>query len=222
MSDQGERAPQPDQSDAAPPARSRLFLVRHGQSTWNHSQRIQGQEDPPLSERGLAQAADMAGRLGRARFTAFYASDLQRCRQTAAPLAERLGIEPVLRADLREVMLGDWEGLTAAEIAAKYPEKWARWSREPSWDIVPNSEGSRPFEQRVSAAIDSIFAAHPEGDVVLVTHGGVIQVVLQTVVGRHSSNGLFAFRIQNCSLSKIERGTRGRVITLVNDTSHLR
>ena len=223
MSDPGPRPSQPDQLEPVQPQRNRIFLVRHGQSTWNDEMRIQGQEDPPLSARGQAQAEALADRLGGQRFTAFYASDLRRCQQTAAPLAARLGISPTLRQDLREVMLGDWEGMTSAELSERDPERWRQWTVAPSWDIVPNSEGSRAFEERVADAIESIFAAHPEGDVVVVTHGGVIQVALQSVVGRHSSNGLFAFRIQNCSVSKIERGANGRrVISLVNDTSHLR
>lgn len=184
--------------------------------------RIQGQEDPPLSERGRREAAATAERLGGHAFIAFYASDLRRCQETAAPLAARLGVQPSLRHDLREVALGDWEGMTAAELSAREPERWAQWAREPSWDLVPNGEGSKPFEARVGAAIDSIFEAHPQGDVLIVTHGGVIQVALQRIVGRHTSNGLFAFRIQNCSVSTIEQGPRGRrVISLVNDTSHL-
>lgn len=221
MSNPGRRPPPPDPPEATRPAPSRLFLVRHGQSTWNESRKIQGQSDPPLSKRGREQAERLAGRLGGRSFAGFYASDLRRCQETAAPLAERLGRSPELRRDLREIALGAWEGLTSVEIAERYPAEWKQWLEEPSWDIVPQSEGSRHFERRVEAAVGALFERHPRGDVLVVTHGGVVQVALQQAIGRNS-NGLFVFTIQNCSVSVLSRDARGRLlITGVNDTAHL-
>lgn len=222
MSISGRRPlPPPDPPEATRPAPSRLFLVRHGQSTWNESRKIQGQADPPLSKRGREQAERLATRLGGHSFVGFYASDLRRCRETAAPLSGRLGREPELRPDLREVALGAWEGLTTAEIEQKFPAEWARWADQPSWDIVPGSEGAGRFERRVAAAVEELFKRHPLGDVLVVTHGGVVQVALHQAIGRNS-NGLFVFTIQNCSLSVLSRGARGRlVINGVNDISHL-
>jgi probable phosphoglycerate mutase len=151
---------------------------------------------------------------------AFYCSDLCRTWQTAEPIAQAVGMEPVPVVGLREVMLGTWEGKTREELMAEYPDQWALWSREPSWDLVPGGEGTQPFEQRVTRTLADLVARHPEGDVLCVTHGGVIQVALGNVVGR-STNGLFPFLIGNASLSVIQR-VRGRVVvTTVNDTCHL-
>jgi len=197
-------------------------LVRHGQSTWNEVHKIQGQLDPPLSKRGRDQASRLARRLRGRNFRALYVSDLRRCQETAAPLSPTLSLQPQLREDLREVGLGEWEGLTAAEIRERYPELWERWATKPSWDVVPGSAGSKKFERRVAAAVEDIFSRHPHGDVLIVTHGGVIQVVLRQAIGQASSDGLFVFKIQNCSISVLERDVNGRlVISLVNDTSHL-
>lgn len=223
MSSPGRRPlPPPDPPESTRPAPTRLFLVRHGQSTWNEIRKIQGQSDPPLSKRGREQAERLADRFAKRSFTGFYVSDLRRCQETAAPLAGRLGQRPELRPDLREVALGDWEGLTAAEIEERFPGEWRRWTEEPSWDIVPSSEGARRFEKRVAGALEDIFGRHPHGDVLVVTHGGVIQVALHQAIGRNNSNGLFVFLIQNCSVSVLARDARGRlVITGVNDTAHL-
>jgi broad specificity phosphatase PhoE len=195
-------------------------MVRHGESTWNREQRIQGQLDPQLTDRGLVQAAEVAERLSGHEVVALYTSDLTRARQTAQPIAEQVGCEPIVVSWLREIGLGAWEGKTSSELMDEYPELWRAWAREPSWNLVPGGEGAAAFERRVGQAVQELFSRHPEGDILCVTHGGVIQVALGTVVGR-ASDGIFPFLIENCSLTVLERITRGLVITTVNDTCHL-
>jgi len=86
--------------------------------------------------------------------------------------------------------------------------------------VVPGGEGAVPFETRVNAELDSILARHEHGNVLVVTHGGVIQVALHRVVGR-PNHGLFPFRIENASISVIEKRNGRFVISGVNDTGHL-
>ena len=196
------------------------MLVRHGQSTWNREHRIQGQLDPPLSDEGRRQAERLALRLSNRRLAGFYSSDLKRALETAQLIGAASGVVPVPAAGLREIDLGAWEGLNTEELARQFPEAWARWTEEPSWDVVPGGEGAGPFEARVAAEIDSILARHEHGDVLVVTHGGVIQVALHRVVGR-PNHGLFPFRIENASLSVIEKRNGRFVVAGVNDTGHL-
>ncbi len=205
--------------------------MRHGESTWNREHRIQGQLDPPLSELGRAQAQLVAKRLASSRPEAIYASDLKRALETAAPIAAATGLEVQPRPELREIFLGEWEGLHTAELAERFPEVWARWTSEADWDLVPGGEGAAAFETRVGAAIDGLLDAHPHGNAIVVTHGGVIQIALHRIVGK-PSRGLFPFRISNASITVIERtfdparfvGQKdGRlVIAGVNDVGHLR
>jgi len=206
-------------AQSRPPA-SRLILIRHGESTWNRERRIQGQLDPPLSEQGHEQAYRVAGRLARRQVEALYTSDLIRASQTAAPIASALGVEARPMKELREIFLGDWEGLHTNELAQRFPEAWDAWTREPSWDVVPRGEGASAFEARVASALEHLFEAHAHGDAIVVTHGGVIQIALHSVVGR-PSHGLFPFRISNGSVSIVERRNGRMVIATVNDTSHL-
>ncbi len=196
------------------------MLIRHGQSTWNREHRIQGQLDPPLSEEGRRQARRVGKRLANHRFAGFYSSDLERAHQTAQLIGEETGLSPTTTVGLREIYLGEWEGLTTEELAQRFPEPWARWTEEPSWDVVPGGEGAVPFETRVNAELDSILARHEHGNVLVVTHGGVIQVALHRVVGR-PNHGLFPFRIENASISVIEKRNGRFVISGVNDTGHL-
>jgi 2,3-bisphosphoglycerate-dependent phosphoglycerate mutase len=196
------------------------LLVRHGQSTWNREHRIQGQLDPPLSEEGRRQAERVGLRLAGRRFAGFYSSDLKRAFQTAHAIQAATGLVPEPMPGLREIFLGEWEGLRTEELAERFPEAWASWNEEPDWDLVPGGEGAEPFETRVVAAVDSIFERHHHGDVVVVTHGGVIQIALHRVIGR-ASRGLFPFKIQNASISVIEKRDHRLIIGGVNDTSHL-
>jgi broad specificity phosphatase PhoE len=106
-------------------------------------------------------------------------------------------------------------------VAERFPAEWATWSTSGgNWDIVPGGEGSAVFEKRVAAAMDAILERHGQGDVLVVTHGGVIQMTLNRVVGR-ASLGLFPFKIQNASITVVEKRGGRFIIAGVNDTSHL-
>ena len=220
MSDSG-RAPDPPDSPVStsavgiPP--TRLYMVRHAQSEWNRERRIQGQADPPLSERGLEQAARLAATLGQRSWAGFYTSDLARARQTSEALEAGAGCHPEPLPALREVALGEWEGLTAPELEARFPAEWAAWRREPDWDLAPGGEGGQSFESRVASVVDEILARHPTGNVLVVTHGGVIQVSLGRILGR-GSRGAFPFRISNASVTLLERTGPGLTIGGVNLT----
>lgn len=195
-------------------------MVRHGQSTWNREHRIQGQLDPPLSAEGRIQAELLGARLAGRALVAAYTSDLKRAVETADVIAAFTGVQPQPREGLREIFLGEWEGLTTEQISERYPQAWAQWVEQPDWDVVPGGEGAALFETRVAAALDSMWREHAQGDVLVVTHGGVIQVALHRVVGR-PSRGLFPFKIQNASLSVLERRDGRIVIGGVNDVAHL-
>ena len=197
-----------------------MVLVRHGQSTWNRVHRIQGQLDPPLSEEGRRQAERLGRRLAEHRFAAAYTSDLQRAFETARIAGAAAHFEAQPLPGLREIFLGEWEGLSSEEIGVRYPQVWARWVEEPDWDLVPGGEGASAFEARVDRALDEIAARHVGERVLVVTHGGVIQVALHRIVGR-PSRGIFLFKIQNASISLIERRGARAVVAGVNDVAHL-
>jgi broad specificity phosphatase PhoE len=197
-----------------------MFLIRHGESTWNREHRIQGQLDPPLSDEGRQQASLLGARLTGRKFAGCYASDLKRAFETAELIGAATGVDPEPTAALREIYLGEWEGFRTEEIAERYPQAWASWVEEPDWDCVPGGEGAAAFEGRVGAAIAEILRRHEHGDVLVVTHGGVIQMALHRIVGR-PSRGLFPFKIQNASISVIEKRDGRMVIGGVNDIGHL-
>src|SRR5687768_670536 len=100
---------------------TRLILVRHGETAWNHDLRLQGHTDTDLSDLGREQAARLAERLAREEIAAAYSSDLRRCVDTAAIALAGRGIRPTLMEGLREVHLGEWQGHTTAELRKLMP-----------------------------------------------------------------------------------------------------
>lgn len=199
---------------------SRLILVRHGQSTFNAEHRIQGQLDPPLTELGRQEAAAAATRFRAGQVAGFYCSPLARARETAAAIGRPLGREAEPVPGLMEIGLGTWEGRRGADLAREEPELWAQWTDFSSWDLVPGGEGRVPFNHRVSTTLHELWARHPEGDVVCVTHGGVVQVALHEAIGR-IPDGQFPFRIENASISVLIT-VRGRIVIAgANDVAHL-
>jgi probable phosphoglycerate mutase len=158
-----------------PPSSRHLLLLRHGQSEWNALGRWQGQADPPLSPLGEEQARDAARRLAALGFTAVVSSDLSRARQTAAILAGSLGLPVDLDPDLREIDVGDWEGLTRAEIEASWPGALADWSAGRS-DAPLGGESRFHLVARARAALARAAAAAAPGErVLVVSHGALIR-----------------------------------------------
>jgi broad specificity phosphatase PhoE len=147
-----------------------MLVVRHGQSEWNALGRWQGQEDPPLSDLGRQQAQVAAGRIGSVDL--IVSSDLQRAVETAAIIAEGIGVGPVLvEPELRERHAGEWQGLTKDEIEKDWPG-WLAERRRP-----PGFEAGDVFLERVHAAMERLAAEHAGAEILVVSHGGVIYIL---------------------------------------------
>ncbi|HRI18916.1 MAG TPA: histidine phosphatase family protein [Burkholderiaceae bacterium] len=200
-----------------------LLLIRHGETDWNVQGRFQGQIDVPLNATGQRQAALMAERLARerARFDAMYSSDLLRTRQTAAPAAGRLALEPGLDAMLREQHFGVLEGLSFEEVKARHPELLAAWMRHDPDYALPGGESVRAFHARVVGAIEALAARHAGERVAIVTHGGVLDMVFRTVHALPLA-GPRACPIPNTGLNHLRLRAGGRLeIVAWADDAHL-
>ena len=161
----------------------RLCLVRHGETAWNAQQRMQGHKDLPLSPEGLAQA-EQAGRLFVGlKAAAIYSSDLQRAWQTATPIAAALSLPIVRLVALRERNYGRCEGMIRSEVSSHYPED-ARALRERRPDyVLPGGESLNQHLQRIRDCIDALAAKHAGETVVVVTHGGVLDLIYRQATG---------------------------------------
>ena len=146
-------------------------MVRHGQTDWNRSGRFQGQTDIPLNEVGMQQAQVLARQLAMESFAAIYSSDLSRAFQTAEAVAS-LAHLPVQRdTRLREICQGEWEGMDLQQVIEKYNVDMRDSQRDPATSRAPGGESVAEVATRMSQAANEIAVRHPDGKVLLVTHG---------------------------------------------------
>lgn len=165
----------------------RLLLIRHGETAWNATGRVQGQIDVPLSSNGIWQSGRLAQRLALQReqepVHAVVASTLARAWLTARPLAEALGLDLHADARLRERAFGIFEGHTMEEIAAKWPAEFRCWrARDPAWPI-PDGESAQQFIDRTLAALADLAQAWFGRTVAVIVHGGVLDVAYRHARG---------------------------------------
>lgn len=201
--------------------RTRVMLVRHGETVWNTEGRLQGHLDSPLTDRGVAQAEATASRLGGIRIDALYSSDLGRALGTAKRIGQATDCPIIPEPRLRERALGVFEGLDTVQIRSRYPEEWERFtSRDPDFR-VPRGESSRERVERTRSLLEEVAETHAGGTVLLVTHGGILDAVFRLVVGLPLETPR-TFKIWNAGLNLISR-TAGEpwMIELWGDTGSL-
>lgn len=157
---------------------TRLILIRHGETDWNVEGRYQGQSDVPLSERGRFQAAEMRPHVQVLKPAAIYSSDLIRARETAEILASPLQLTVRIDPRLREIHLGEWEGLLFDEIQARYSGLLKLRREDPAKVSAPGGETVAQVRDRVLAATGEIAERHRDQTVVLVAHGLPLAILI--------------------------------------------
>jgi probable phosphoglycerate mutase len=206
-----------------PEGATEVLLVRHGSSGRQPHvdglDLVDGQNDPPLDEAGLRQAEAVSMRLAQWRADQLFVTPLRRTRQTAAPLADRLGCEPVVVPELREVHLGDWEGQLNARVAAGDDLSHAIFAAE-RWDVIPNAESMDAFSDRVRRGMTHLIeTVGPQAVAVAFVHGGVIAEACRQTTGSQAFAFLYA---ENASITRLVRMASGRwALISFNDTAHL-
>jgi len=206
---------------AAPPGATELLLVRHGASApfrvGEEFPLVDGHGDPPLDPVGHHQAERVAERLAGENIGAIYVTSLRRTVQTAEPLAKRLGMELIVEPDLREVLLGEWEGgMFRKHVAEGHPIA-LQMMTEQRWDVIPGAEPSDVFVDRIVGAVDRIAARHVDQFLVVFTHGAVIAQLLAHATGARR----FSFLADNASLSHLIVHEGRWMVRRYNDTTHL-
>ena len=199
---------------------TRLCLVRHGETAWNAGGRVQGQLDVPLSETGLAQARALARVLSKERFSAIHSSDLTRARQTAQPVADLLKKDVLVSESLRERHYGAFQGMTYAEAKERIPEGYARFrAKDPEYDFG-TGESLKRFNDRSLLFIQEVVERHEGKNLLLITHGGVLEMVYRHATGRGLSTPR-DFEIPNAALNRVEIGAAGWRVEVWADIGHL-
>ena len=207
-----------------------LFIVRHADAIPGADEIIPSgiYDDLPLSRIGREQAQALAERLSKLQFDAMYSSPLKRCLQTAAPLAERLGMTPTIVEGLKEIRLGnirplpdDTQDLAALTRALQERQRdIVRVAGEAvHWDVIPDSEPSQAFRQRVVEAFDDIASRHIGQRIVVFAHGGVVNAYAAETLGLARD---FFFPAANTSITVVRAAGKHRVLYILNDFGHVR
>jgi probable phosphoglycerate mutase len=197
-----------------------LTFIRHGETDWNRQQRFQGQIDVPLNATGHAQAARLATRLAGSRPDALFSSDLLRARETAAPLGSAWSLPALPLPGVREQSFGVLEGLDVPTIRERHPDLWQQWLVHRSDFALPGGESLRQFNARVLAAVGALAEAHAGRHVVVVTHGGVLDMLWRSAHGL-SLDGLRDCAIPNTGINRLRWHEGALHIDIWGDDSHL-
>ena len=164
------------------PTATFVLLVRHGENEWVSSGRLAGRApEVHLNDKGRAQAQALAVMLAKQPIRAVYSSPLERCVETAQPLADVLSLPVCADPGLLEVDYGDWMGAELKELS-KLPE-WSKVQHFPSSFRFPGGETLRETQQRAVGAVERLAAAHPNQTIVLFSHGDIIRTLLAHFAG---------------------------------------
>lgn len=197
-----------------------LILIRHGETDWNRELRFQGQIDVPLNAVGHAQAQRVATQLAGESAHHLVCSDLLRARQTALPAAQRLGMRPINDPALREQNFGVVDGMRAQDIQEQHPQAWLGWTAFDADFAFEGGESTRTFHGRVMTALRLLADTRRGQRLLIVTHGGVLDMVYRTALGLPLS-GPRQSVIPNGAINRV-RFARERVeIVSWAETSHL-
>jgi broad specificity phosphatase PhoE len=187
-----------------------FFVVRHGQTDWNRTRRLQGHKDVPLNSVGKAQAKDLAEEVARelgGLAPPVFTSDLRRASETALTLAKPLGSSVKTARFLRERGFGTGEGKTWSQLEQEMPQVVADYKSRRDRDAIPGSEPMDDFRTRVLRGFRKL-SKRVDGSAIVVTHGGVIHVLLEEALGRGKkfiiSNGaMYRFEVDRKTIRRV-------------------
>ncbi|MFQ6133186.1 MAG: histidine phosphatase family protein [Armatimonadota bacterium] len=198
-----------------------IWLVRHGETDYTASGRMQGHTDVPLNAAGRRQAQLLAASLAEAGLTAIHCSDLRRARETAEIIGRGAGPKPKARPELRERGYGSWEGLTVEAAKAERPDLVAQWFDDFDRFCPPQGEDTLALRRRVLTAFQDIVAESDGRRIAIVGHAGPLKEILCHALGVPAV-GRRRIQLAPASVTvlTIDGGTAH--LELLNDTCHLR
>lgn len=201
----------------------KLLLVRHGETDWNLARRYQSYSDVPLNHNGIQQAQCLAKRLSNEKIAVLCSSDLSRAMDTAKWIANEY--EPALAVQCdphwHELSFGKWEGLNHEEIQAQWQTEVNAWYADPVNISPPGGETMLQMSERVQSALDELKTKHKDETVLIVSHGGTIQILLCMLLGVEL-NRYWQFHVKQASLTILNLYEDAAILDLFNDVSHLK
>lgn len=198
----------------------RLVLVRHGETAWNKEGRFQGQSLVGLNSKGLMQARQIAKAIVPMKPAALYASPLTRTLMTAEEISKLISIPVVPVEGIKEINLGELEGITGQRMRQEYSQIYSAWRADPSEVTFPGGESMRCLQKRAWNAISEIQKAHPKDLVVVVSHNFAIRSILCRFLGLPFSR-FHRLRVDLASINVLQANGSYRQVLSINDKCHL-
>jgi 2,3-bisphosphoglycerate-dependent phosphoglycerate mutase len=199
---------------------TRIIAIRHGETNWNVVSRIQGHLDIELNDHGRWQAQQLTHALRHEVIDAVYCSDLSRARETAQAFCSSLGLTPQEVRALRERHFGDFEGLTWTELEAQFPSDSQAWkSRDPDW-LPPNGESLSQLRERIQTCLSELASAHADQQIVVVTHGGVLDVLYRIATHQFDASPR-TWTLGNTAINRLLWSSEGLHLVGWGDQRHL-
>jgi probable phosphoglycerate mutase len=203
---------------------TRIIAVRHGETAWNVETRIQGQLDIGLNTKGQWQAQRAGQALSDESIARIYSSDLSRAHATALAIAQHSSDprarEVEVHVGLRERGFGMFEGQTYADIESKWPEESKRWRQRDPHFAPPGGETPTQVLERVAAAVNTLAAPHMGEQIVLVAHGGVMDM-LYRLATQQTVGAPRTWELGNAAINRLLWTPDGLTLIGWSDTRHL-
>lgn len=197
-----------------------VYLVRHGETSWNAQHLFQGQRDISLNQHGRDQAALIGDRLKHQHLGAIVTSGLKRAQETAAAISSHHALEVIRDPRFNEISFGEWEGKTYSTIENTYPQQLTRWYQKPLDFSAPGGESLLDLSGRVLEGFQAMIQSMDSTDFLLVAHGGPLQTLVCLLLHLPLEN-YWQLHLDNGSLSALTLYPEGAIINLLNDTCHL-
>lgn len=198
----------------------RLYLVRHGQTSWNLEGRTQGNKDSSLTPLGIEQAKKLGEYFRNIELNEIYCSPLERAYSTAQIIANIKNLDYKLDSRLVEMNFGEWEGLTRLEIKKKYPNGFKTWMEEPHLTNIPAGETIEIAQRRIVEFVNSTIMESNKDTILVISHGTIIRLLLLNILSMDLKH-YYKLKQSNGSINLIEFRHYGPVLIKYNDTCHM-
>ncbi len=197
-----------------------IYLIRHGETTWNFEKKIQGQLDSPLTDIGIQQGHLLGERMIKINPDVIYTSNLKRAIDTANLLNENIKKEIVVLPSLKERNWGIFQGATWERIKNFYPKQYKFYKNDSKNYVVPNGESYAQVLKRITDTLDFLVSKKKYRKIVIVTHGGIISPLIREILSLPYES-YRRLRISNSSITKLVYNELGTSIITIGDISHL-
>ncbi len=199
----------------------RLYLLRHGETTFSQTGGFCGELDPELTSNGLLMAKGFAEVYHNLPWAAIYASPKKRTITTAKPLGDAIGMDLQLREGLKEISYGKWEGQTQEFVKQHYEDDYIRWLTEPAWNPPTGGETSVQIASRAMLVIAEIEQKYPTGNVLIVSHKATIRIILCSLLGIDLGRYRDRINALAASVSVVKFGEHGPLLEVLGDRAHM-